>query len=86
MLLWTGRLLNFAQPEKQEKSRRASSLEVQSCSEMSTVRLDVLLNRLNVNAGRALMLAEGAGKPEWRETEPSLHNGNAGKQRNSSLS
>lgn len=43
----------------------------------------MLLNRLNVNAGEAVVLAEGAGKPEGRETEPSLKIKNAGKQRNS---
>lgn len=58
-----------------------TSLEVQSCSEMPPVRLEDLLNRPHINAGRVLMLVEGAGKPEGMETEPSLRNKNAGKQR-----
>lgn len=64
-----------------EGRNKTSSLELQSCSEMPPVRLEELLNRLHVNAGKALTLAEGAGKPEGMETEPSLRNKSAGKQR-----
>lgn len=39
--------------------------------EMPPVRLEELLNRPHINAGRALT-AEGAGKPEGKEAEPSL--------------
>lgn len=74
---------NLDEKNKLREEIKPSSLGVQSCSEMSNVRLDVLFNRLNINAGRALMLAEGTGKPEGRETESLLKNRNAGKQRNS---
>lgn len=74
---------DLAEENKLREEIKTSSLEVQSCSEISTVRVGVLFNRLNIRAGRALVLAEGAGKPEGRETEPSLKNRNAGKQRNS---
>lgn len=68
---------------KESKGREQikTSFKMQSCSEMSPVRLEELLNRQHINAGRALTLVEGAGKPEGMETEPSLRNKYTGKQR-----
>lgn len=65
-------LRDLAEENKLKEEIESSSLEVQSCSNASAVRLDVVFNRLNINAGRALVLTEGAGKPEGREREPSL--------------
>lgn len=72
---------DLVEESKWREEIKTSSFKMQSCSEMSPVRLEDLLNRLHINAGRALTLAEGAGKPEGMETEPSLRNKNAGKQR-----
>lgn len=77
---------DLVEESKWREEIKTSSFKMQSCSEMSPVRLEDLLNRPHINAGRALTLAEGAGKPEGMETEPSLRNKNAGKQRISWLS
>lgn len=63
---------DLAEENKLKEEIETSALEVQSCSDMSTMRLDVTFNRLNINAGRPPMLTEGAGKPEGRKREPPL--------------